>query len=146
MIIHSRCFFLAISWTYRLHRLKSLFACLCQNKTIQYICDNCNRKEDKNHEILYSEPHGNFTSDCLGEASGRCAPLGFAQTVLGKIAMGLLGKIFHEFFPLSCCTVLYVLVLYCTVLYCTVLYCTVLYCTVLYCTVLYSEVIFTKWK
>ena len=42
---------------------------------------------------------------CLGEGSGRCAPLGFAQTVLGKIAMWLLGKIFHEFCPLSCCTV-----------------------------------------
>ena len=98
-----------------MEKLKHKQARLCQNKTIQYICDNCNRKEDKIHEILYSEPHGNFTSDCLGDASGRCAPLGFAQTVLGKIAMGLLGKIFHEICPLSCCTVLYVLVNYPTV-------------------------------
>ena len=51
------------------------------------------------------EPHGNFTEDCLGKAEGSAATLGFAQTVLGKIAMGLLDKIFHEFCPLSCCTV-----------------------------------------
>ena len=57
------------------------------------------------------EPDRNFTKDCLGEALGRCAPLGFSQTVLGEIAMGLLGKIFHVCCPLSCCTVPYDLVL-----------------------------------
>ena len=80
---------------------------LGHKNTIYIVCDNCNRKEDKIHEIFYSESHGNFTSDCLGEASGRCAPLGFSQTVLGKISMGLLSKIFHECCPLSCCTVPY---------------------------------------
>ena len=80
---------------------------LCQNKTIQYICDNCNRKEDKIREIFYSEPHGNFTSNCLGEATGRCAPLGFAQTVRGKIAMGLRVKYFMDFVLFSVAIVTY---------------------------------------
>ena len=45
-------------------------------------------------------------SGCIkacGEDSGRCASLGFAQTVLGKIAMGLLGKYFMNvvLFPVA---------------------------------------------
>ena len=99
------------------------------------VCDNCNKKEDETHGIFYLQPHGNFTSDSLGEALGRWAPPGFSKTVLGKISMGLLGQIFHEFWPLSYCTVPYVLVLYCTLLF-TVLYSAVLFFTVLCYTIL----------
>ena len=60
------------------------------------------------------EPHGNFTEDCLGEAEGSAATRGFAQTVRGKIAMGLWVKYFMNFvlFPVAIVTyVLYGLVL-----------------------------------
>ena len=39
----------------------------------------------------------------------RCAPLGFSQTVLGKIAMGLRVKYFMDFFLFSVAIVTYVL-------------------------------------
>ena len=48
-----------------------------------------------------------------------CAPLGFSQTILGKIAMGILGKIFHGCCPLFCCTATHGSLIYCIVLYCT---------------------------
>ena len=60
------------------------------------------------------EPHGNFTEDCLGEAEGSAATRGFAQTVRGKIAIGLRLKYFMNFvlFPVAIVTyVLYGLVL-----------------------------------
>ena len=49
------------------------------------------------------EPHGHFTEDCLGEAEGSTATRGFAQTVGGKIAMGLQIKYFMNFvlFPVA---------------------------------------------
>jgi len=59
------------------------------------------------------EPHGNFTEDCLGEAEGSAATRGFAQTVRGKIAMGLRVKYFMNcvLFPVAIVTyVLYGLV------------------------------------
>ena len=42
------------------------------------------------------EPHGNFTEYCLGEAEGSAATRGFAQTVRGKIAMGLGNLVLHD--------------------------------------------------
>ena len=66
------------------------------------------------------EPHGNFTEDCLGEAEGSAATRGFAQTVRGKIAMGLRVKYFMNvvLFPVAIVTyVLYGLVLTSTSLF-----------------------------
>ena len=55
------------------------------------------------------EPHGNFTEDCLGKAEERAATRGFAQTVWGKIAMGLQVKYFMIFFLFSVAIVTHVL-------------------------------------
>ena len=64
-------------------------------------------------KYFIEEPHGNFTEDCLGEAEGSAATRGFAQTVRGKIAMGLRVKYVMNFvlFPVAIVTyVLYGLV------------------------------------
>ena len=55
------------------------------------------------------EPHGNFTKDCLGEAEGSAATRGSAQTVRGKIAMGLQLKYFMNFVLFSVAIVTYFL-------------------------------------
>ena len=55
------------------------------------------------------EPHCYFTEDCLGKAEGSAATRGFAQTVPGKIAMGLRVKYFMNFVLLSVTIVPYVL-------------------------------------
>ena len=55
------------------------------------------------------EPHVNFTKDSLGKAEGSTATQGFAQTVQGKIAMGLRVKYFMNFVLFYVAIVTYVL-------------------------------------
>ena len=53
-----------------------------------------NRKEDEIHEIFYRGVPWQFYRGLFGRSRGSAATRGFAQTVRGKIAMGLRVKYF----------------------------------------------------